>query len=141
MRFKEYIKEATLPKRVLNSLKKKLYHIKDWRKEEIMPVIPFGRNIGGGKPNDCHGNAVKYNKQTGADVYIGYVIAKDEDGWFMSEHSFNVVDGKVIETTPLENYDEIYYIGVKVPKNEFTKYRYVNNADKISWIKKQMKKF
>ena len=49
------------------------------------------------------------------DVYDGYLIWKDEDGWNAVEHMFNVVDGKVHELTNLsDTWDKnTYYIGKK----------------------------
>jgi hypothetical protein len=129
----------SLPKEFYDYVEKSLSHF-DPKILKILPIISKGTYIGNDPGHKCHDNAMKYKKET--DLYVGYVITKDEDGWSLSEHSFNVIDGKVVEHTSLEDgwNSNTYYVGVKVPKKEFMKFSYLRSFDKISWVKRQLKR-
>jgi len=115
MRFEYYLSEMTLSNSIIKELMIARPSWKSIKKDMSLPIIPKGKYIGSMKAQNCETNAAKYCKVEGGDVFEGYLIWKDEDGWQTVNHTFNVVDGRVYELTALEDtWDKnTYYIGKK----------------------------
>jgi hypothetical protein len=110
--FKEFLTEAKISNDIISALAKDRTTWKTIKKDLSLPIIPKGKYIGSGKWHDCFTNT----KKSKLLKYEGWLIWKDEDGWQIVNHFFNVEDGKVIEMTPLEDkWDKnTYYIGKKM---------------------------
>jgi len=118
MRFANYINERKIPDYIIKQLAKERSSWKTIKRDLSLPIIPKGKYIGTGKPQDCFDNAKKYSKTNpNIDIYDGYLIWYDGE-WNVVSHFFNVVDGKVYEITKLEDGwdDNTYYIGKKYKK-------------------------
>ena len=109
MKLKKYLIEKTISKNIIKELSKERPSWKSINKDLSQPIIPKGKYLGTGKRQDCFTNMKKCSNEK----YEGYLIWKDEDGWQVVSHFFNVEDGKVMEITPLEDkWDKnTYYIG------------------------------
>ena len=120
MKFQEYLVEAKIPSFIIDELSVTRPHWRSIKRDLSLPIIPKGKYIGSMKAHQCQTNAPKHKRERkkwgeSCDVYDGYLIWKDEDGWQAVDHWFNVVDGKVHELTNLsDTWDKnTYYIGKK----------------------------
>ena len=120
MRLIRHLNEAKIPGSIIDELSVDRPHWRSIKRDLSQPIIPKGKYIGSMKAHQCQTNAPKHKRERkkwgeSCDIYDGYLIWKDEDGWNAVEHMFNVVDGKVHELTNLSDKwdNNTYYIGKK----------------------------
>jgi len=111
----QILKNYSAGEKILNAIAKKFQE------------IPIGKYIGDCSAHKCDMNSMKKARQEEYDLYHGIIVLTNNKGNLdtLSEHTFNVKNGKVYEFTNLDDgVKNTRYFGKRVDKKDWKGYKY-----------------